>query len=675
MAQIQEKAYIPNDEKSYFSGSFWGLLGYNLLVGFVSLITFGIAFPWMCCAKQRWVAKNTVICGKRMYFDGTGAQLIGNYLLWSFLTIITFGIYGFWLSLSIKKWITKHTHFEGEKDNNSYFDGTIGGYIGYNLLKGLIILVTFSLGAALADKMILEWEYSHTVIDSRRLSYTGSAGNLFVKYILWGFLSAITLSIFAWFIPIKFIKYKIERVIDNEHTTKALIDRSEYRTNIHTDAASFKTYLVEKEMECVKAGVIASISQEELFELAQSGIRCAQYEYAVSYSGGKYEASPYYDFLKASAQSGYAPAMSLYALSNFCETSEETLNMLKASAKLGEKASITYLMRLLASEGLSRGEKNSALPLLSESIRWHDLLKESEEKISELDEENNTKCVLLERRIRAKRKAKKKSKAPLVILIVFLSIIVIGVLGSIFGMLLNKNKNNDISANRPGSSYSDSVGSISDSSEKINFFQKIFLLFADKENGKNNGVIGDYDGVMAGNIAGIGDNFYYDDETSEGDDVTVDVGGNDDYDNDQGYGDVVLDVPGGLIDRVLTTLKGDFYTVESYQVSENTMSYHLNCSHWFWESDFTMGVEFSGDEPTYISVTGPRYLEANDADPTICAVELQYIARVFYTEIGLGDGFSIDIPTDAGDYDYYYSGWSFIYRHTEDTLSLYIIKQ
>ena len=140
MAQLDDKTYFADTEKSYFSGSFWGLLGYNFLVAFVSMLTLGIAFPWMCCVKQRWVARNTVICGKRMQFDGTGAQLIGKYLLWSFLTIITFGIYGFWLSLSIKKWITKHTHFEGEKDNNSYFDGGIGGFIGYRLLKGLIVL-------------------------------------------------------------------------------------------------------------------------------------------------------------------------------------------------------------------------------------------------------------------------------------------------------------------------------------------------------------------------------------------------------------------------------------------------------------------------------------------------------------------------------------------------------
>ena len=62
----------PFEETSYFDGGFWGNLGYTILVGLVSSLTLGIAFPWMCCLYQNWKASHTVVCGKRMYFDGKG---------------------------------------------------------------------------------------------------------------------------------------------------------------------------------------------------------------------------------------------------------------------------------------------------------------------------------------------------------------------------------------------------------------------------------------------------------------------------------------------------------------------------------------------------------------------------------------------------------------------------
>ena len=84
------------ETRSYFDGGYWAYIGYHLLANFVTLITLGIAYPWMCCMLHRWEAKHTVVCGKRKYFDGKGVGLIGKYILWWFLTIITFGIYGLW---------------------------------------------------------------------------------------------------------------------------------------------------------------------------------------------------------------------------------------------------------------------------------------------------------------------------------------------------------------------------------------------------------------------------------------------------------------------------------------------------------------------------------------------------------------------------------------------------
>ena len=97
--------------ESKFTGGLLGLIGINLLVGLLSLVTLGIGAPWGICIKERWIAKHTYIDGRQLAFDGTGGQLIGNYIKWVLLTIITFGIYGFWLDIKMKQWLAKHTHF------------------------------------------------------------------------------------------------------------------------------------------------------------------------------------------------------------------------------------------------------------------------------------------------------------------------------------------------------------------------------------------------------------------------------------------------------------------------------------------------------------------------------------------------------------------------------------
>lgn len=96
--------------ESQFDGGLLGLIGISILQGLLIGITLGIGTPWAICMKERWIARHTVIDGRRLVFNGTGGQLFGNYIKWFLLTLITFGIYSFWLSIKMKQWIVKHTH-------------------------------------------------------------------------------------------------------------------------------------------------------------------------------------------------------------------------------------------------------------------------------------------------------------------------------------------------------------------------------------------------------------------------------------------------------------------------------------------------------------------------------------------------------------------------------------
>lgn len=102
------------ENKSYFDGGLFQLIGWRLMAGIITVCTLGIAFPWAVCMMYAWETKHTVINGNRLAFDGNGAQLFGNWIKWLLLMIVTLGIYSFWVQIAIKKWKTKHTYFANE---------------------------------------------------------------------------------------------------------------------------------------------------------------------------------------------------------------------------------------------------------------------------------------------------------------------------------------------------------------------------------------------------------------------------------------------------------------------------------------------------------------------------------------------------------------------------------
>ncbi len=415
------------EDRSYFDGGYLAYIGYSILVGFVTLITLGIAFPWMCCLMQRWKAKHTIVNGKRMYFDGTGLQLIGRFILWWFLTLITFGIFGFYMVLAVKKWLTKHTHFVGEEDNNSYFDGGFWGFVGTNILAFFVLFVPV-VGVVWSNIIKTRWMTEHTVVDSRRLIFTGKVGSFFLKYLLWGILTVITFGIFGLFLPVKIMKLEAENTIDHEHTPEALLWQSEYRNTVRTDSATFKSYRVEDEMEGIKAGITDTTDAATLQGMAESGIRSAQYIYATRYAGENYTEEPYSSMLKASALAEYAPSMSLYALTH---STDMTSELLEKAALKGQLPAIHNRLVFYANLGLSNDTSKTSLENLKKAVYFGDLLNESGEALSEQEQTLIKKCVLAIRKIESswvKRSGGAGKIAAIVVAVLLLIIMIFSAL-------------------------------------------------------------------------------------------------------------------------------------------------------------------------------------------------------------------------------------------------------
>ena len=102
---------MESNTESKFDGGLLSFIGWAILGGLITIVTFGICFPWAVCMLYGWKINHTVINGRRLKFTGTALGLFGNWIKWWFFCLITLGIYGFWLFISLEKWKVRHTSF------------------------------------------------------------------------------------------------------------------------------------------------------------------------------------------------------------------------------------------------------------------------------------------------------------------------------------------------------------------------------------------------------------------------------------------------------------------------------------------------------------------------------------------------------------------------------------
>ncbi len=200
--------------KSSFTGGAFANFFMALAARLATILSLGIAYPFMVCWRERWVASHTYINGKRLKFDGNGGQLIGKYIVWWLLSLVTLGIY--WLvavSLRLEGWKTKHTHFEDESENESgaesKFTGSCLAYLGIRLLANLVTIVTFTFGAYWAYCFKLRYVIGHKIIDGKELDFNGKGIQFFGKCICWVLLTLVTFGIYSFWLKVKIKKWTV----------------------------------------------------------------------------------------------------------------------------------------------------------------------------------------------------------------------------------------------------------------------------------------------------------------------------------------------------------------------------------------------------------------------------------------------------------------------------------
>lgn len=153
-------------KESKFTGSAWGLFGWNLLI---VIATYALIIPVVFVLPKyvKWYYSHVIIDGEQLEFkyDGPWWGIIG----WMLFVIVTFGFGGPYAAKRIIQWEIKHTHVKGDHEGLSEFDGSAWGILGYSILTTFSIYL-FIIPFAWMYVILNRWYHNHTVISGRRLS-------------------------------------------------------------------------------------------------------------------------------------------------------------------------------------------------------------------------------------------------------------------------------------------------------------------------------------------------------------------------------------------------------------------------------------------------------------------------------------------------------------------------
>jgi len=97
-----------------------------------------------------------------------------------------------------------------QNSGESYFDGGLFQLIGWSILGTLLTGLTLGICYPWALCMIYGWKINHTVVNGKRLKFTGSAVGLFGNWIKWLLLTFITFGIYGFWLSIALEKWKVK---------------------------------------------------------------------------------------------------------------------------------------------------------------------------------------------------------------------------------------------------------------------------------------------------------------------------------------------------------------------------------------------------------------------------------------------------------------------------------
>ena len=194
-------------KQSRFTGSAWGLFGWNILIILSTFLLF-IPLAFVMPKYAKWYYSHWEIDGKKLIFDYEGPWW--GYLGWMLFGFVTFGIGLYYATKKMMQFEISHTHVIGEDGSISKFNGSAFGIFGWAMISALgayLLLIPLCFIIVSSNK----WYHEHTIISGRRLvfTYEGAWWGL----LGWTLFTLVTFGIGGYYAQ----KRQIQWTVENTH--------------------------------------------------------------------------------------------------------------------------------------------------------------------------------------------------------------------------------------------------------------------------------------------------------------------------------------------------------------------------------------------------------------------------------------------------------------------------
>ncbi len=144
-------------------------------------------------------------------FNGSGREYLGIFVIHLFLlSILTLGIYSPWAWVRLFKLKASHTVINGKKVN---FTGTGSNLFIVCLVNILLTIITLGIYTPWAICKISKWRAQNTLVDGKQSDFVGTGGSLFVFYLVHlMILPILTLGIYYFYGIYRYYAWKEEHM-------------------------------------------------------------------------------------------------------------------------------------------------------------------------------------------------------------------------------------------------------------------------------------------------------------------------------------------------------------------------------------------------------------------------------------------------------------------------------
>ena len=142
-------------------------------------------------------------------FIGSGRQYLEVFIIHIFLlSMLTLGIYSPWAWVRLFRLRASHTRINGKPMT---FTGTGGQFLVVVLVNGLLTILTLGIFWPWASCRISQWKAQHTLVDGKPSGFVGTGGSLFLFFLIhFLILPALTFGLYSFYAMYRYYAWKAE---------------------------------------------------------------------------------------------------------------------------------------------------------------------------------------------------------------------------------------------------------------------------------------------------------------------------------------------------------------------------------------------------------------------------------------------------------------------------------